>query len=274
MRIALTGASGIVGGFALRAVRAAGHEVTVLDRSNGYLLGDAPDLSGHDAMIHCAFAHQPGRYRGGEGDDPEGFRRANLDGTIRLFDAAAGSGLRRILFLSSRAVHDGHPQHVELTDDLPARPANLYGEVKALAENYLRGLGLHGTAIRATGVYGPGPRHKWHSLFADYLAGIRIAPRAGTELHGKDLADAMLLLLEQETPPSSVNASDLILDRHDLLAEVRRLTGSTSPLPPRTDISALRVLKCDRLAAMGWQPGGMELLRASLPAMLDPKAHL
>src|SRR5690606_24554270 len=46
MRIALTGASGIVGGFALRAVRAAGHEVTVLDRSNGYLLGDAPDLSG------------------------------------------------------------------------------------------------------------------------------------------------------------------------------------------------------------------------------------
>ncbi|RNF36118.1 NAD-dependent epimerase/dehydratase family protein [Paracoccus methylarcula] len=269
MRIALTGAGGIVGGFALRAARSAGHEVTVLDRRGGYMLGHAPDLSGHDALIHCAFAHRPGRYRGGEGDDPETFRRANLDGTIRLFDAAAGSGVGRILFLSSRAVHDGHPPDIELTEDLPTRPANLYGEVKARAEEHLRSLGLHGTSIRATGIYGPGPAHKWRDLFADYLAGRTITPRVGTELHGGDLADAMLLLLGQKAPPSSVNASDLVLDRHDLLAEVRRVTGSTSPLPPRADTATLRVLKCDRLTAMGWRPGGFEKLHKTIPEMLD-----
>jgi nucleoside-diphosphate-sugar epimerase len=125
MRIALTGASGIVGGFALRAALAQGHEVTVLDRASGYVLGDAPDLAGHHALIHCAFAHVPGRYRGGEGADAQGFRRDNLDGSIRLFDAAAAAGVGRILFLSSRAVHDGHPPGIALSDDLPPRLAYL-----------------------------------------------------------------------------------------------------------------------------------------------------
>lgn len=274
MRIALTGASGIVGGFALRGARAAGHDVTILDRRNGYALGDTPDLSGHDALIHCAFSHQPGRYRGGEGADPAAFCRTNLDGSIRLFDAAADSGVPRVLFLSSRAVHDGHPSGVELTEELPASPANLYGEIKARAEDHLDSLGLLGTSIRATGVYGPGPMHKWRGLFADYLAGRTIAPRIGTELHGDDLARAMLLLLDQDMPPSSVNASDLILDRHDLLAEVQTLTGCVYPPPLRANASALRTMRCERLAAMGWRPGGTHILSASLPAMLDLASHL
>lgn len=273
MKIAITGTSGIVGRFALRAMLDAGHQVTPLGRHTGYELGDAPDLSGHEALIHCAFAHAPGRYRGGEGDDPEGFRKANLTGTIRLFDAASDSGVSRILFLSSRAVYDGHARDVDLTDDLPAFPANLYGEVKALAEDHLHSLGLVGCAIRATGVYGPGLAHKWQGLFRDYLEGRPIEPRIATEVHGHDLAQAMLLLT-QGKPPPVVNVSDLILDRHDLLDEVQRLTGSPHPLPPAADASRLRVMRCDRLIGMGWQPGGFNLLRTSLPAMLNSGADM
>lgn len=266
MRIALTGASGIVGGFVLRAAQAAGHPVTRLDRGSGFQLGDAPDLGGHDALIHCAFAHAPGRYRGGEGDDPAAFLRLNGDGTRRLFDAAARDGVDRIVFLSSRAVHDGHPAGTALPDDLPARPADLYGRVKADAEAHLAGLPVRGTAIRATGVYGlPG---KWHDLFTDYRAGRPIPPRIATEVHGDDLAAAILLLLTQPDPPDQVNCSDLILDRHDLLAEVRTLTGCPHPLPARADPAPLRVQTCDRLRAMGWQPGGMAKLRATLPGLL------
>ena len=131
MRIALTGATGIVGGFIALAARAAGHELNPLP---GFRLGQVPDLTGHDALIHAAFAHEPGRYRGGEGDDPARFRRLNLDGSIRLFQAAAEAGVGRIVFLSSRAVHDGHPPGTRLTDDLPPAPTTLYGEVKAGAE--------------------------------------------------------------------------------------------------------------------------------------------
>lgn len=277
MRIALTGAGGQVGQLIAPALIAAGHRLTPLGRRNFYQLGDAPDLSGHDALIHCAFAHLPGRFRGGEGDDPKAFRAANLDGTVRLFEAAARSGIRRILFLSSRAVHDGYPPGMLLTDDLPARPANLYGEVKAGAEAHLAGMarhGISGTSIRATGIYGPGPAHKWRSLFADYLAGQTPEPRVATELAGADLATAMLLLLAEDTPPATVNASDLILDRRDLLAEVSDATGCATALPDRARGEALRLPSCAALARLGWRPGGMARLRASLPALLDPATLL
>lgn len=267
MRIALTGASGIVGGFVMRAARVAGHQVAGLDRGTGFQLGDAPDLTGHDALIHCAFAHAPGRYRGGEGDDPETFLRLNGDGTRRLFDAAVRDGVGRVVFLSSRAVHDGYPPGMALPDDLPARPANLYGRVKADAETHLAGLPVKGTAIRATGVYGHAG--KWRDLFGDYRAGRPIPPRIATEVHGDDLAAAILLLLADPDSPAQVNCSDLILDRHDLLAEVQGLTGCPHPLPDRADPTPLRVQRCDRLKALGWQPGGMARLRATLPGLLS-----
>ncbi|WP_299910283.1 NAD(P)-dependent oxidoreductase [uncultured Paracoccus sp.] len=270
MRIALTGTSGIVGGFMAHAVRAGGHDLNPLP---GYRLGDAPDLSDHDALIHAAFAHAPGRYRGGEGDDPEGFRRLNLDGSLRLFRAAVEAGVSRIVFLSSRAVHDGHPAATRLTDDLPPAPTNLYGEVKAEAETALRALPLHTVSLRATGVYGPGKANKWHGLFADYLAGRPVPSRVATEVHGDDMASAALLALRPEAP-ATLNVSDLVLDRHDLLAEVARLTGCRHPPPPRADASALRIADCSGLMALGWRPGGMDLLRATLPSLLDQRADL
>lgn len=267
MRVALTGASGLAGGFIAAALRTAGHQV---DPLGGYRLGDAPDLTGHDALVHAAFAHQPGRYRGGEGDDPSGFRTANLDGTRRLFDAARRAGVGRIVFLSSRAVHDGHPPGTLLGDDLPPAPTTLYGEVKALAEAALAAGGAGGVSLRATGLYGPVNPHKWQGLFADFLAGQSVAPRVSTEVHGRDLAAAVLLALTRPAPPQALNVSDLVLNRRDLLAEVARLTGCTTLLPDRADPSGLRILDCAALAAMGWRPGGMALLRQDLPRLLHP----
>lgn len=270
MRIALTGATGIVGGFIAPAIRAAGHQLVPLP---GYRLGDRPDLSGCDALIHAAFAHAPGRYRGGEGDDPARFLRLNLDGTLRLFDAAADAGLRRLVFLSSRAVHDGHPPGTRLADTLRPAPTTLYGKVKAAAEAALADLPVAGTSLRATGVYGPGRANKWRGLFRDYLAGRPVAPHVATKVHGEDLARAALLALQDKAPPT-LNVSDLVLDRADLLAEIARLTGCRHPLPPRAATDALRIPDCAGLAALGWRGGGMARLRESLPGILDPDADL
>ncbi len=268
MRVALTGASGIIGRYAARALCRAGHHVTPLDRAHGWTLGQPAPLQGHDALIHCAFAHAPGRYRGGEGDDPAAFVAANLDGTRALFDQAAQDGVGRVLFLSSRAVHDGHPPGMRLPDDLPAAPTTLYGQVKAGAEAHLATLPLNGCAIRATGVYGPGPAHKWHALFADYLFGRPIPPRIATEVHAADLARALVLLLSTPTPPPTVNCSDLVLNHHGLLAIVRDATGSRHPLPPRADASRLRIPDCTALIAAGWRPGGQHLLRRTVRQLL------
>lgn len=268
MRIALTGASGQVGRFIAREIRAAGDALLALSRP-GYRLGDRPDLRGCDALVHCALAHEPGRYRGGEGDDPEGFRRANLDGALALFEAAREAGVRRVIFLSSRAVYGGYPPGTALPETLPPRPDTLYGAVKWQAEQALGEMArdsFRPAALRATGVYGPGPGHKWQGLFADFLAGREVPPRRGTELHGADLAHAVRLLLQTEDT-GAFHASDMLLDRHDLLAPVARLTGATTPLPPRSG-AAVSVMRCDRLRALGWHPRGLAGLEAALPGML------
>ena len=280
MKIALTGGTGLVGRFIVDAARAAGHQVTLLSRTpppGGLrydLTGPVPNLSGHDSLIHAAFQHAPGRYRGGEGTDPEGFLAANRAGSLRLFAAAREAGVARALFLSTRAVYGDHPAGTVLTEDLELRPDTLYGQMKTDVEQGLAALsspGFSTASLRATGVYGPGPNHKWTNLFADFHAARPVAPRVATEVHGDDLAAAALLLLNapaQALAPHTFNVSDLTLDLHDLLAEVARLTGCTAPLPPRADAAKVSVMDCTRLRALGWQPGGWPLLRASLPAML------
>ncbi|WP_323009395.1 NAD(P)-dependent oxidoreductase [Paracoccus sp. (in: a-proteobacteria)] len=268
MKIALTGASGLVGRWICRAAIAAGHDVSTLP---GWRLGDTPDLQGCDALIHAAFQHAPGQYRGGEGDDPLGFVRANLDGSLLLFRAARRDGVGRVLFLSSRAVHDGHPEGATLPDELSPAPTNLYGQVKADAENALvqmAGPDFLTASLRPTGVYGPGAPQKWAGLIADFLRGITPAPRVATEVHGADLAQATLLVLGDPAMAGSYNVSDLVLDRHQLLAEVARLTGCTTPLPLPADATALRHPICARLQALGWRPGGLHRLRQDLPQIM------
>ena len=266
MRIAVTGASGLVGRFLARGLAAAGHQVDPLP---GWRLGQPAPLEGCAALVHAAFAHVPGKYRGGEGDDPEGFVALNRDASLRLFQQAKAAGVGQAVFLSSRAVYDARPAGTPLPDGTPVAPGSLYGRVKAEAEAGLAALDgpdFAAASVRATGIYGPGEGHKWTGLFTDYLAGRPIAPRLATELHGDDLSAAILLIL-QNRGRGAFNASDLALDRHDLLAEVQRLTACPHPPPPRAG-SPVSVMGCERLAALGWRPGGWARLRDSLPAML------
>lgn len=259
MRVLLTGATGVVGRFVAPALAGAGHTVIRLGRAADVawtLENPAPRLPDADALVHLAFDHIPGRYRGGEGGDPDRFRRLNLGGTLRLFDAV---GPARIVFLSSRAVYGDHRRDGFLRESDTPEPDSLYGEVKLAAE---RALGARGASIRATGVYGGKP-HKWDGLFASYLSGEDIAPRLATEIHGDDVAGAVLGLLgSSET--GAFNASDLVLDRHDLLSRVQALTGCPHPPPPPVEGTRPGVMATCRLRLSGWRPGGLPRLERFL----------
>ncbi len=291
MRVAVTGATGLVGRFLVEGLLGAGHAVTGLGRHPappGFfsarvphrdfdLASEAPPpLEDQDALVHAAFSHAPGRYRGGEGDDPEGFLRLNRDGSARLFATARAAGIGRVLFLSSRAVYGEHPPGAWLDEAMALRPDTLYGAMKRELEaelTRLRGPGFAASSLRATGVYGPaepGGRHKWHDLFTDFHAGRPIAPRVATELHGADLAAMAVRLLAAEpgAVPPVLNLSDIVLDRHDLLAAVAALTGSTSGLPAPACVGGLNRMSTERARALGWHPGGWPRLCAALPGLL------
>jgi nucleoside-diphosphate-sugar epimerase len=233
-------------------------------------------FSGVDYFVHAAFDHLPGRYRGGEGGDAEGFRRSNHDGTLAFFRAAKAAGVRRGIFLSSRAVYGAQKPGAVLTEETAPYPSTLYGEVKLAAEREIlamAGEGFQPVVLRITGVYGPageGRRHKWADLFDDWRAGREIAPRAGTEVHGEDVATAVLLALSASDGVAGevFDISDIVVDRRELLGMAAEITGIEKPLPASAELPVLNVMSCEKLRALGWQPGGQaklaEFLRSSL----------
>lgn len=282
----VSGGTGYVGRFIVEHLLSAGHSVSVMGRTPhvaGYFskpvrfvegtLDPARDQSaafdGIDFFVHAAFDHVPGKYRGGEGDDAQGFRYRNHEGSVALFEAARKEGVRRAVFVSSRAVYGDQPAGAILTEETIPHPDTLYGEVKLATENSLRHMsrdGFCGTVLRVTGVYGPagkGRDHKWQGLFGDYLAGKPIAPRAGTEVHGADVAAAVALVLaarEAKISGEIFNVSDLLVDRHTLLSIVRDAAGSSLALPPPAEHTTVNAMETEKIASLGWRPGGAAAL--------------
>ncbi len=282
----VSGGTGYVGRFIVEHLLSAGHSVSVMGRTAHVAdyfsepvrfvqgtLDPSRDQSaafdGIDFFVHAAFDHVPGKYRGGEGDDAQRFRSRNHDGSVALFEAARKKGVRRAVFVSSRAVYGSQPAGAMLTEETMPRPDTLYGEVKLATEDAMRrmsGREFYGTILRVTGVYGPagkGREHKWLELFRDYLAGKPIAPRVGTEVHGADVAAAVALVLaapEAKILGGIFNVSDLLVDRHALLSIVRDVTGSPLALPPPAEHSAVNEMETEKIASLGWRPGGAAVL--------------
>ncbi len=275
MRVLISGGTGLVGRYIVEGLLSAGYAVTVGARkppTAGFFsqpvdfrplhldpkLDQSGAFAGMEAFIHAAFDHLPGKYRGGEGSNPQRFRRLNLDGSVRLFEAAKSAGVKQTVFLSSRAVYDGLPAGTKLTEDLALHPNSHYGKIKLAGEqalSRLSGPGFTTTSLRATGVYGEFRPNKWDGLITDALAGRPLAPRAGTEVHGWDVAQAVRLLLESEASSisgQSFNLSDVTVDTRSIIEKL----GLSAQLVAFTTLSA-NVMDTGKIRRIGWQPGGM-----------------
>jgi nucleoside-diphosphate-sugar epimerase len=280
MKVLVSGGTGLVGRYIVEGLLDAGYEVIVGGRTRPQPdlfskpvefvpLSLDPDLdqidafTGADFFVHAAFDHVPGRYRGGEGDDPQRFTRMNLDGTIKLFETAKRAGLRRAVFISSRAVYDGLPESLPLNEDANLSPPSLYGEIKHKGEIALAGLSgpdFATASLRLTGVYGDLKPNKWDQLFETYRNNGFIEPRAGTEVHGRDVGSAVRLMLEAEVAQiagESFNVSDIVTDTHEILSH---LPDSGHPLLDPANLSKVRAMPTAKIEGLGWRGGGKTLL--------------
>lgn len=296
MIVAVTGATGVVGRFVVGQLHAKGVAIRALVRLSSdrgglpdnveYVVGDMTDsdalralVEDVDAAVHCAYAHAPGRYRGGEGDDRFAYWHANLAAGVELMERARLAGVTRLVLLSSRAVfgRDTAAAHW-VDDDTRPVPDTHYGALKLALEAHASAFsatdGVCYTSLRPTGVYGithPVENSKWYDL-ALAIANDEALPvaRKATEVHGTDVAQAVWLLLT--APATAVagrtfNCSDLVLDSRDVMARLARRLGRSVRLPEPARNRLSHPMQTPGLHKLGWLPGGDERLAGTLDAL-------
>lgn len=171
-RVAVTGASGVVGGAVARSLLARGDEVLAVQRSSvpaglAHLgaRGTRADVAGPietlvEAFTGCAaVVHAAARV---DITGPwEEYERVNVVGTRNVVEAARRAGVERFVLVSSPSVaHAGHPLvGAEAEPAEPERARGNYSRSKALAETEAlaaAGDGLALTVVRPHLVWGPG----------------------------------------------------------------------------------------------------------------------
>jgi len=165
VRIAVTGASGVIGRGVVLRLLSTGHDVVGLARHRPeswpseatFVQGDIRDaatvqraVAGAEVVVHCAWAVNPSS---GQPVD----REVNIGGTGNVLDAVARSGTRRIVFASSAHVYG--PDRDAATPSTEAdqlQPVSMHGQDKARAEEMVAACGAEWLAIRSAAILGRG----------------------------------------------------------------------------------------------------------------------
>lgn len=182
MILALTGATGFVGGHVLEQALAAGHTVRALTRREqlprdrvtwvqGDLARPGALCEGAAAVVHVAGVVNA--------LTKQGFVAGNVDGTCAMLRAAEEADVRRFVHVSSLAARE--PQ------------LSLYGWSKREAEALVEESGLDWTIVRPPAVYGPGDM-EIRDVFRAARLGVVPLPPPGrmSVLHAADLARLLL----------------------------------------------------------------------------------
>jgi len=145
----VTGGAGYIGAHVVRAFRAAGTGVVVLDDlSSGFaefVPDDVPlvqasildtDMVATSLREHrvTGVVHLAGyKYAGESVQRPLHTYEQNVTGTAHLLAAMADAGVGALVFSSSAAVY-GTPDRAQVTEDTPTLPESPYGESKLIGE--------------------------------------------------------------------------------------------------------------------------------------------
>jgi nucleoside-diphosphate-sugar epimerase len=146
-----------------------------------------------DALAHLAFLIAPQR-------DESIMARVNVEGTRRVFEAAANAGVRTIVYVSSAMVYGAWPDNpVPISEDAPLRPnpafayASHKAETERLASEWREDHpGASVAVLRPVTVVGPSIDNWVARVFHDGLpVGLRLPNPPVQYVHEDDVAAAI-----------------------------------------------------------------------------------
>lgn len=209
MKVFVTGGAGYIGSVCVEELINAGHDVTVFDNlSEGHRsavdqrarfiegnLGEKEQVdralkeSGAEAIIHFA-AHA---LVGESMTNPAKYFRNNVAWGLELLEAAKQNGIKKFVFSSTCATY-GPPDRIPMTEDLPQRPINPYGESKLMFEKmliwYKQLFGLEFVAFRYFNAAGAsthfGEHHRIETHLIPNVLKVPLGQASQCEIYGTD----------------------------------------------------------------------------------------
>jgi len=209
MNVLVTGGAGYIGSICVEQLLEAGHQVFVFDNlSEGHrgavdpravfvqgCLSDPARIqeaireSRAEAIVHfAAFA-----LVGESMTDPGKYFLNNVGNGTKLLMAAVAGGVRKFVFSSTCATY-GFPDRMPMTEDLPQKPINPYGESKLMFERVLEWFEkLHGlefvafryfNAAGATAKYGE--HHKIETHLIPNVLKVALEQKPQVDIFGTD----------------------------------------------------------------------------------------
>jgi UDP-glucose 4-epimerase len=209
MNVFVTGGAGYIGSVCVEYLLDAGHQVTVYDnlseghrsavdtRAN-FIHGD-PEEEGNisraiqssqpEAVLHFAASALVGESM----SNPGKYFHNNVTNGLKLLEAAVAAKVKKFVFSSTCATY-GPPDRVPMTEDLPQRPINPYGESKLMFEKmllwYRQIYGLDFVAFRYFNAAGAsekfGEHHRIESHLIPNVLKVALGQSKQCEIYGTD----------------------------------------------------------------------------------------
>ncbi len=298
MKIVLTGGSGYIGSVTTELLCDDGHDVVVFDNlERGHreavdprarlVVGDLREPQAirellaavrPDAVVHFAAYALVGESM----QDPHLYFENNVGGGLNLLDALLRAGVPKIIFSSTCATY-GQPETMPMTEALPQRPTNPYGESKLMFETALRWeqerRGLQPVFLRyfnacgATEKYGEDHEPETHLIPNVLKVALGQAPAVpvfgddyptpdGTcvrdYIHIADLARAHILALEKDVAGPFNLGTGTGFSVQQVVETCREVTGHPIPValsPRRPGDPACLVAGAEKAKSiLGWNP--------------------